>query len=85
MIFLLNEMYIAEVNENIYLIILILILYPSMMINIKRSHDRGKTGFFSLLLIVPIISLWPLIEFGFIAGQEEENKYGDPDSTWKNT
>lgn len=85
LLFILNESFIIDLNENIYLTILLFLIHPSMMINIKRSHDRGKTGFFSVLLIVPIVSLWPLIEFGFIKGDEGANKYGEPDKTWANT
>lgn len=83
--YIFNQVYVASANENLSLLILLVLLYPSMMINIKRSHDRGRTGFFSLLLIVPIISLWPLIEFGFIKGTEGANKYGQPDATWSKT
>ncbi len=75
--FLANEFLITEAREIPYLIVLALIIYPSMMINIKRAHDRNRTGFFSLLLVVPIISLWPLIEFGFIKGSNGKNKYGN--------
>jgi len=70
-------------NIYVYLLLTILIVYPSMMINIKRAHDRNRTGWFSLLLLFPIISFWPLIEFGFLKGDETENKYGEPDKTWE--
>lgn len=79
LVFLANNYFIYDINDTLYLIIMALILYPQMMINIKRSHDRNRTGFFSLILLVPILSLWPLIEFGFIRGSEGFNKYGsDP-------
>ena len=76
LVMLANDYLVAETNEILYLIILAAVLYPAMMINIKRAHDRNRTGFFSLLLIVPIISLWPLIEFGFIRGSDGNNNYG---------
>lgn len=74
--------YIVPINPVLHLLILIAVIYLSMMINIKRAHDRGRSGFFALLLVVPIISLWPLIEFGFIKGTGGENKFGLPDNTW---
>jgi uncharacterized membrane protein YhaH (DUF805 family) len=80
--FILNEVYVAELNEYVYLVLLALIMYPVFMINIKRSHDRNRTGFFSLLLMIPFVSIWPLIEFGFVKGTEGSNKYGMPDDTW---
>jgi len=70
-------------NLYSYLLLAILLCYTGMMINIKRAHDRNRTGWFSLILFLPIISLWPLIEFGFIPGDVSENKYGTPDKTWK--
>lgn len=67
----------ATLNAWFYLAGLLLLLFPGMMINIKRSHDRGRSGWFSLLLLVPIISIWPLVELGFLKGDEEENDFGD--------
>ncbi|MBE9570147.1 MAG: DUF805 domain-containing protein [Proteobacteria bacterium] len=69
-------------NETFSMIILLLVLYPSFMINIKRAHDRDRTGWFTLLLIVPIISLWPLIELGFLKGSDGSNRYGSPGDIW---
>jgi uncharacterized membrane protein YhaH (DUF805 family) len=78
-LFLLVEFIFTNLNEYIYYAILILVIYTSLMINLKRAHDRNRTGFFSLLLLVPLVSLWPLVEFGFLAGTDGTNKYGDPD------
>lgn len=75
-IFLIIDFYETQINTIIYLILLIILTYPAMMINIKRCHDRNRSGFFSLLLLLPIISIWPLIELGFIKGTEGGNKYG---------
>lgn len=78
-LFLLVEFIFTNLNEYIYYAILVLVIYTSLMINIKRAHDRNRTGLFSLLLLVPLVSLWPLVEFGFLAGTDGTNKYGDPD------
>ena len=78
-LFLLVEFIFTNLNEYIYYGVLLIGIYTSMMINIKRAHDRNRTGFFSLLLIVPIVSLWPLVEFGLLAGTDGLNKYGEPD------
>ena len=78
----LSEWGIASHNDNISLLILLAIFYPAMMINIKRAHDRNRTGWFSLVLLIPIISLWPLIEFGFLKGDDVDNKYGASDNIW---
>ena len=82
LIVFLSEWVIACHNEDISFLILLIVFYPAMMINIKRAHDRNITGWFSLVLLIPIVSLWPLIEFGFLKGDEDNNKHGPPDNTW---
>ncbi len=79
LIFVLIEFVFTTLNEYTYLAIMLILIYPSMMINIKRAHDRNRSGFFSLVLLIPIVTIWPLIEFGFLAGTEGPNKYGEPD------
>lgn len=45
----------------------------------KRWHDRGKSGWWSLIVFVPFIgAIWALIELGFLAGDEDVNAYGEP-------
>ncbi len=46
----------------------------------KRWHDRGKSGWWSLILLIPVIGLvWVLVELGFLAGDYGDNKYGGED------
>ena len=64
--------------------VLLAAIYIGLMLSIKRSHDLGYTGFFSLVLLVPLLNLWPLVVFGFFQGTEGENKYGPPDRRFPN-
>lgn len=75
-----NQYWVLKISELFYLFLFAVLIYLSAMINIKRSHDRNRTGFFTLLLLVPIVSFWPLIEFGFLAGTKGANKYGEEDA-----
>ena len=60
----------------------VLLLYPIFAVYVKRAHDRNRTGWFVLLLFVPLVNLWPLVEFFFLRGTEGPNKYGpDPIGT----
>lgn len=52
-------------------------LVPAIFLTIKRCHDRNRTGWFSLLLFVPVIFLWPIVELCFLKGKDENNKYGN--------
>jgi uncharacterized membrane protein YhaH (DUF805 family) len=56
------------------------IVWMGLAISIKRWHDRGKSGWWVLISLVPIIGgLWALIETGFLEGTKGDNQYGpDP-------
>lgn len=56
------------------------LLYFSLAVATKRWHDRGKSGWWSLILIVPVVGLvWYLIECGILAGTPGPNRFGpDP-------
>ena len=43
---------------------------------IKRCHDRGYSGWFLLLGIVPVFQFWPMVELFFLAGENGENRFG---------
>jgi len=51
-------------------------LWPVICIYIKRAHDRGRSGAFILLFLIPIVSLWPLVELLFLPGTPGPNAYG---------
>ncbi|HVH79780.1 MAG TPA: DUF805 domain-containing protein [Stellaceae bacterium] len=54
-------------------------LWPTICIYIKRAHDRGRSGAFVLLFLVPVLNLWPLVELLFLPGTSGSNTYGsDP-------
>jgi uncharacterized membrane protein YhaH (DUF805 family) len=61
-------------------ILTLITLWPSLAIYAKRWHDRNKSGWWSLILLIPIIgAIWMLIELGFLRGTEGANDYGaDP-------
>ena len=46
----------------------------------KRWHDRGKSGWWTLIALVPLIGLiWILVELGMLEGDRGANQYGpDP-------
>ena len=57
----------------------LIILIPSILVHIKRFHDRDKSGWWVLIGLIPIIGgLWLLIELGFLQGTEGPNRFGPP-------
>jgi uncharacterized membrane protein YhaH (DUF805 family) len=76
LLFMLFDPWVAMIILYLYLLAM---LWPSIAVSIKRAHDRGRSGWFILLFLVPIVSLWPLIELMFLPGTSGNNSYGaDP-------
>jgi uncharacterized membrane protein YhaH (DUF805 family) len=62
------------------LAVAVVAIWVGLAIAIKRWHDRGKSGWWVLIVLIPIIgSIWALIETGFLPGTDGPNEYGpDP-------
>jgi len=57
----------------------LIVIIPSILVHIKRFHDRDKSGWWVLIALVPIIgAIWLLIELGFLAGTPGPNRFGPP-------
>ena len=60
----------------IYLIYLLAIMIPSWAVSIRRLHDVGKSGWFALITLIPLIGgIWFIILM-CTDGDKEENTYG---------
>jgi uncharacterized membrane protein YhaH (DUF805 family) len=55
-------------------------IYFAIAVYAKRWHDRDKSGWWTLIGLVPIIGgIWLLIELGILEGTRGANQYGsDP-------
>jgi uncharacterized membrane protein YhaH (DUF805 family) len=58
----------------------VLLVYPLVAVAVKRCHDRGKSGWWVPLALVPVIGLfWWVIDLGILKGTEGGNQFGpDP-------
>lgn len=58
----------------------LLIFIPAIWIMlanaVKRFHDMGRSGWYYLFSIIPIINIGVAIYLGFYRGEECDNKYG---------
>jgi uncharacterized membrane protein YhaH (DUF805 family) len=62
----------------VILLVGLIATWITLVISIKRWHDRDKSGWSVLIGLIPIIGgLWVWIECGFLPGTEGPNKYGD--------
>ncbi len=60
-------------------LITLLVLWPNIAVQVKRWHDRDKSGWWVLIGLIPIVGfIWALIENGFLAGDPSWNQYGEP-------
>ena len=52
-------------------------IYPAAALAAKRWHDRGKSGWWTLVVIIPLIgALYMLWECGIQEGVAETNSFG---------
>ena len=67
-------------ESGLVFVLLLLLIWPSLAVSIKRWHDRDKSGWWVLIGLVPVIGgIWALIETGFLEGTSGPNQYGpDP-------
>lgn len=55
----------------------LLLLWPALAISAKRWHDRGKSAWWVLIVLIPFVGwVWTLIENGCLRGQAGTNRYG---------
>lgn len=62
------------------ILVLLASVWVGLAVYAKRWHDRGKSGWWSLIMLVPIIGgVWLLVECGILEGDKGPNAYGpDP-------
>ncbi len=59
------------------LVYLVFAFWISLAIQIKRWHDRDKSGVWVLIAFIPLVGpIWSLIECGFLDGTEGPNRFG---------
>jgi len=64
----------AEFAEHV---VNMLLLWPTLAVSIKRWHDRGHTGWWVLVMLVPVVGwLVALVANGFLPGTPGPNRYG---------
>lgn len=58
------------------------ILIPGLALDVRRLHDTGRSGWWLLIALLPIIGAIVLLVFFCTAGTAGENEYGaDPKAT----
>jgi uncharacterized membrane protein YhaH (DUF805 family) len=73
----------GEESDTVTILMLLFdipVIWISLALQIKRWHDRDKSGFWVFINFVPLIgTIWSFIEVGCLRGTEGPNQYGsDP-------
>lgn len=66
----------SMLGETVYAVVALALVLPSLAVGARRLHDIGKSGWFLLLHLLPIIGILVLIFFWVQASQTESNEYG---------
>ena len=68
---------VPELVTTILSILLLPAIFMGIIVQIKRWHDRDKSGWWVLINFIPILGgLWSLIECGFLKGTNGPNRFG---------
>ena len=56
------------------------VLVPSLAVGARRLHDIGKSGWFQLLVLIPLIG-WLVLLYWFVQPTAGPNEYGEGPAT----
>lgn len=59
-------------------LLLLALLVPSLAVAVRRLHDTGRSGWFLLIALIPIVGGIILIVFMATEGNPGDNQYGAP-------
>jgi uncharacterized membrane protein YhaH (DUF805 family) len=66
-------------TQIIYYLYSLAVLIPSLAVGVRRLHDIGKSGWWLLIGLIPIVGWILLIVWAATPGQSGSNQYGpDP-------
>lgn len=65
------------INQYLYAIVVIIFLLPVLAVQVRRMHDIGKSGWFLLVSLIPLVGLL-VIYFLVQPSQTSSNEYGSP-------
>ena len=65
------------IHQFVYVIAALGFLLPALAVGARRLHDIGKSGWWLLLGLIPLVNL-VLLYFSVQPSQPESNEYGAP-------
>ena len=69
----------ASGSQVATIVAIVALILPSIAVAVRRLHDTGRSGWWWLLVLIPIVGPIVLIVFAATEGTHGENEYGaDP-------
>lgn len=81
---LMNYLYLHTSSVLFKTVAWMLLFIFGVGVGIRRFHDIGRSGFWSILLYIPIIGLLIGLFMCYKKGNEGPNKYGEPEDPKRN-
>ncbi len=67
----------ASDAEIVALVSSLVFVYPALAVYAKRCHDRGKSAWWLLMLVVPLAGfVWLIVDLGVLEGDGNVNQFG---------
>ena len=69
----------SGISTAFFAIVLLIVAWPMIVVQMKRWHDRSKSGWWMLTGAIPLLGfVWFVIECGCLPGTPGLNKFGLP-------
>ena len=65
------------------IVLALLLQWPTIAVVVKRLHDRGISGLWALVALVPIVNVLAAVVIGLLPGSKDDNAYGPPTRTFR--
>ncbi len=70
--------FLGLLGYGVYMLYSLAVLIPGLAVSVRRLHDTGKSGWFLLIALIPLVGLY-LIYLMTVEGDRGDNAYGpDP-------
>lgn len=73
------ESFQEEAGQPLSVIISLLILLPNLAVGARRLHDIGKSGWWLLMGLIPVVGFVVLLYFDVQPSEENANEFGLPE------
>lgn len=68
----------SPIGSLLMLILYVPLIWIGFALGIKRWHDRGKSGWWILIGLIPLVgAIWTFVECGCLRGTVGPNQYGE--------